>query len=87
LLLFLFFLPSFASAEIYKWKDSNGNVVFSDTPPSGANAEEVRLKKNNRFEGLPSRKDDTTKIEKAGRTGPKLRDARDINVVMYMTDW
>ena len=38
-LLFLLFpfLPS-AWGEIYQWTDKNGNVVFSDTPPSGKEA-------------------------------------------------
>lgn len=37
----------------------------------------------------PSIKDDWPKTEKKDKavTEQKLRDARDINVVMYMTDW
>lgn len=31
LLSFLFLFPSFAASEIYKWKDSNGNMIFSDS--------------------------------------------------------
>ena len=89
LLLSLFFFPSFAASEIYKWKDNNGNVIFSDSPPSGSNAEEVRLKSNNRFERPPSREDEKPKTGKGNKAAAeqKLRDTSDINVVMYMTDW
>jgi hypothetical protein len=85
----LFFFTSFAASEIYKWKDKNGNAIFSDSPPSGSNAEEVRLKNNNRFEGPPSREDEGPKTGKGNKavTGQALRDASDITVVMYMTDW
>lgn len=33
LLLCAVFLPTLATAEIYKWKDSNGVVRYSDVPP------------------------------------------------------
>ncbi len=89
LLLSLFFFPSFAAAEIYKWKDSGGNVIFSDSPPSGSNAEEVRIKNNNRFERPPSKEDEKPKAGKGDKAAAEqqLRDTSDINVVMYMTDW
>jgi len=84
----LFVFPSPAASEIYRWKDSDGNMVFSESPPSGSNAEEVRLKSNMRVERPPSR-DDASKTGKSNKAaaGKKLRDASDINVVMYMTDW
>ena len=85
----LCFFPSVAASEIYKWKDSNGNVTFSDSPPSGAKAEEVKIKNDMRFELPPSNENDGPKIVKKNNpaTGQRLRDARDINVVLYMTDW
>ena len=85
----LLFFASFSASEIYKWKDSNGNVVFSDSPPSGSDAEEVRIKMHMKFERPPSKEDDDPKTGKTNKaaTGQRLRDARDINVVMYMTDW
>ena len=84
-----FFPPSFAASEIYKYKDNDGNVIFSDSPPSGLNAEEVKLKNNNRFERPYSKEDDEPKTGKRNKaaTEQRLRDATDINVVMYMTDW
>ena len=85
----LFFFSSFAASEIYKWKDKNGNVIFSDSPPSGSNAEEVRIKNNMRFDIPPSKEADAPKAGKgnAAPTKQRLKDARDIHVVMYMTDW
>jgi hypothetical protein len=47
-ILFVTFLSSVSSAvsgEIYKWKDKDGNIVFSDTPPPpGVNAEKKEFK-------------------------------------------
>lgn len=89
LLSFLFYFPSVAASEIYKWKGKDGNMIFSDSPPSGSNAEEVKIKNNMRFERPPSQEDDEPKTVKRNNaaTGQRLRDARDINVVLYMTDW
>jgi len=33
LLIWIALLPTLAHAEIYKWKDKNGTVRYSDTPP------------------------------------------------------
>ena len=43
-LIMLSILLSNASSEIYKWKDSKGNVFFSDSPPPGVKAKEVRIR-------------------------------------------
>lgn len=86
---FVFLFPSFAASEIYKWKGADGNVVFSDSPPSGSKAEEVKIKDDMRFEIPPSRETGALKTVKGNKaaTGQRLRDIRDINVVLYMTDW
>lgn len=42
----LFFLIAFSSsvlAEIYQWRDENGKVHFSDSPPPEVNAEKKEL--------------------------------------------
>lgn len=49
--------PTPAHAEIYQYKDKNGNVVFSDTPPTGQQAvevEEVHLGTTNSAEPPPN---------------------------------
>jgi len=86
-LLFVTFLSSVSSAvsgEIYKWKDKDGNIVFSDTPPPpGVNAEKKEFK------------EESTERPKTKEYFPKFtserveekRPYRDIHVIMYMTLW
>ncbi len=64
-------LPSFA--EIYKWTDKDGNIVFSDTRPAGVDAKKVKVLKERE---RPRSAEDTGK-----------REYRDIEVLLYMTDW
>lgn len=35
-------LPIVAGAQVYKWKDKNGVIQYSDTPPASVKAEEVK---------------------------------------------
>lgn len=86
-ILFVTFLSSVSSAvsgEIYKWKDKDGNIVFSDTPPPpGVNAEKKEFK------------EESTERPKTKEYFPKStserveekRPYRDIHVIMYMTSW
>ena len=70
------------SGEIYKWKDKDGNIVFSDTPPPpGINAE-IREFKEESTE-RPKTKGYFPK-SKSERVQEK-RPYRDIHVVMYIT--
>lgn len=39
-----------ALGQIYRTKDANGNVVFTDTPPPGGAAEQVQLQRTNSAE-------------------------------------
>ena len=41
-----------ASAEIYRWTDTDGKVQFSDKPPAGAGAETVELRRINTFQSV-----------------------------------
>jgi len=72
------------SSEIYKWKDKDGNVVFSDTPPPpGVNAE------------IKEFKEDATERPKTNENSPKpqsesVKEKRaygNIHVIMYVTSW
>jgi glutaredoxin len=86
-LLFVIFLSPASSAvsgEVYKWKDKDGNIIFSDTlPPPGVNVE------------IKEFKEDTTERPKTREYFPKSksesiqekRPYRDIYVIMYMTSW
>jgi len=42
----LLVVSSWSDAEIYKWTDEHGSAHFTDSPPSGKNAEQVNLKIN-----------------------------------------
>lgn len=47
---FIILLLSFgAQAELFKWKDAEGNIIYSDQPPPGAKKEEHKVEK----ESLP----------------------------------
>jgi len=81
--IFSIVVSSLVSAQIYKWKDKDGNIVFSDTPPPGVNAE------------IKEFKEDTTERPKTREYFQKSksesiqekRPYRDIHVIMYMTSW
>lgn len=91
LLIILFPASSVVSGEIYEWKDKDGNVVFSDTPPPpGVNAE------------IKEFKEETTERPRAKENIPRVRESPqrpkteafkakrpygDIQVIMYMTSW
>lgn len=84
LLIFLSPVSSTVCDEIYKWKDKDGNVVFSDTPPPpGVNAEIKEFKEDTterpRAKEYPQR-------PKSGAFKEK-RPYGDIQVIMYMTSW
>jgi glutaredoxin len=88
ILLFLIFLlpaSSAVSAEIYKWKDKDGHIIFSDTPPPPG-VEEVEIKKfKEETTERPKTKGDTPRTK-----GEGIREKRsygNINVIMYMTSW
>jgi glutaredoxin len=85
-LLWVIFLSPASSAvsgEVYKWKDKDGNIVFSDTPPPGVNVE------------IKEFKEESTERPKTREYFPKSksesiqekRPYRDIYVIMYMTSW
>ena len=75
---------SAVSGEIYKWKDKDGNIVFSDTPPpTGVNAEKKEFKEE-------STEKPKTKEYFPRSTSERVeekRPYRDIHVIMYMTSW
>ena len=72
------------SSEIYQWKDKDGTIVFSDTPPPPGVEVETREFKENVKERLKT-KEHLTKPKSGSIQGK--RPYRDIRVVMYMTSW
>ena len=85
-LLWAFFLPiSFAApAESYKWKDTEGIVLFSNTsPPVRAETEIERIKQEYSTIPIPGWSFPQPKIEIAREKRPY----GSIDVIMYMTSW
>jgi len=93
LLLLMFLSPvcSAVSGEIYQWKDKDGNVVFSDTPPPpGINAEIRQFKEDTTErprakENLPRAKENPQRPKREALK--EKRPYGDIQVILYMTSW
>lgn len=84
--LFIILLSS-SPAEIYKWKDSKGNVFYTDSPPAGVEVEEKRYRED-RTE-RPEAKEETPRPRSNTKSNPTItkRAYSDVNVIMYMTSW
>ncbi|MDF2182207.1 glutaredoxin domain-containing protein [Neptuniibacter sp. CAU 1671] len=75
----LVFLSS-ANAEVYKWRDSNGVIHFSDRPPAGTHSKKVNIKP---VSVVPSTHvEDSTAV--IGKSKDKINKT---HVVMYGTSW
>ncbi|GAB4489169.1 MAG: glutaredoxin domain-containing protein [Thermodesulfovibrionales bacterium] len=84
----LFAQPVISSAGIYQYRDQNGNVVYSDSPPAGTEARERQFQEQ-RFDG--------SRLSPSGGKGgqkPKKEDHRkngrsagDVSVILYSTSW
>jgi len=46
ILFFILVLSSVTSAQIYQWRDSNGQLHFGDKPPNQVNAEKITVQIN-----------------------------------------
>lgn len=92
LILIIVSLFSPAFAQVHTWTDKNGNIVISDTPPPGAMRQE-RDGGDRVFQTAPTSdgtpKPSAVEPERAARgvEERRLRQPRDVQVIMYMTDW
>ncbi len=85
-------LSSPAFSQMYKWKDKDGNIRFSDTAPSGAGAEKVKVLKQRE---TPTPKKEGIKAQEGTLKSPspiavpskEKRGYRDIEVILYTTEW
>ena len=82
---FLLLASSAVSAAIYKWKDKDGNIVFSDAPsPPGVEEVEIKKFQQDTIE-TPKLKRETPRTK--GESFREKRSYENINVIMYMTSW
>lgn len=73
---------------MYQYTDKNGNLVFTDRPPTGSNADEVKLNNDRVFKSAPRRYEPSTSTPSAPvEEERRKRDYSDVNVIMYMTSW
>ncbi len=84
LCIFLSSASSAQSAEIYKWRDKNGNIVFSDSPPPPGVDAETKKFREDAIEGPKTK--EVPKRSKSDSLSEK-RPYGSINVIMYMTSW
>ena len=86
----LFFSLSLSSPvmgiDIYRWRDKDGNLFFSDTPPpAGVDGETIRFKNEQPTDSTTPPKANSP-IKKSGITTER-RPYNSIKVIMYMTSW
>ncbi len=71
-----FMLPTLATAEIYRWVDSHGNIQFGDRPPPRSAAKRIEVDINS-YEGVTVKPFTAFKSTSPGRN----------SVVMYSAVW
>ena len=79
------FSSSLLLSQIYKWRDKDGNLVISTTPPPpGTNSESRGI------EGCTVSHPKPNGSNASGKPAPQVelkRSCKDIKVIMYMTEW
>ena len=80
----LFPMSSGLPAEIYKWKDRDGNLFFSDTPPPPGFNTEVKSFKDEPAVARPSK---VSPSQSKVVVTKEKRPYSNIRVTMYMTPW
>jgi glutaredoxin len=82
---FLLLISFSAFSQVYKWRDKDGNLVVSMTPPPpGVKCEQQKV-------GDASQAESRANKENSSRTAAQevdlARSNRDIKVILYITDW
>ncbi len=72
-------------SQIYRWRDKDGNLVISTTPPPPGTRSEIR--------GIEQRSVSSPKPNGSNASGKPVpqvdlkRSYKDIKIIMYMTEW
>ena len=82
--LFLLLFTGTSVGQIYKWKDKDGNIVMSSTPPPPGVKWETRKLEESKGTAKSAA---TTTAKPAPRPAGEKRPVADVKVIMYMTDW
>ena len=83
-----FSLDTFATAQMYQYTDKNGNVVFTDELPAGSKADEVKINDDRVFRSAPRRAGSSFPATAAPAEVQRgKRDYREVNAIMYTTNW
>jgi len=69
---------SLSYAEIYQWRDKNGNVHFGDQPPTDADTRKVNVKLNTY---------ENTEVIDSDQWAKAASQKNNNSVVMYSTKW
>jgi len=85
--LIFFFLSSVSlveSGEIYKWKDKDGNIVYSDSPPPPGVKGQIKKFKESPTE-RPAVKEEIPRTKSQSLEGKRAY--QDITVIIYTAEW
>jgi glutaredoxin len=74
------------SGEVYKWRDKDGNIIFSDTPPPPGVEVEIKEFKEKASDG-PKGKENINFPKPKSENFKEKRSHSDVIVIMYMTPW
>lgn len=73
------FITGSSNAEIYKWRDKDGNLHFGDKPPVEAKSQKVKLRVNTY--------EDVQVFDREAWTEDRKKKSSAKRVVMYSTQW
>lgn len=70
ILLPLLLLAFVASADVYRWTDAEGNVVFGDNPPRGVEAQRIQLRQPMTTPAMPQAREILERRRETGDATP-----------------
>jgi glutaredoxin len=79
--------------QFYEYKDKNGNIVVTDSPPPGVESREKHVQQQSIYHSTQSEVDYPSNDRKDPPRGalqqeaPRKKNYSRISAVMYMTDW